>query len=196
MDPYHLPDLTELTYFDPDQYLREKPKDRILLQQAIARAETFLQEIKATHEEVDPVYLLYLYGYLGNGYRVLDQAETAIRFLDEALQLVRLIGDVGAEVRTLIRLGEAYKYHHQHEQALQLFSSVQTLCQRPELNQYLDFVYQHQGKCLMEMKRYDESFTLFEKALAIRQKKGVHSLIQSTEKAIRLVSQLRAQSET
>lgn len=84
----------------------------------------------------------------------------------------------------MIRLGEVYKYQNQHDKALDLFDEAIMICQEEGVNQSLDFAYQHLGKCLMEMKRYDEAERSLQLALQIRMEKGNAELIHSTRIAL------------
>lgn len=178
--------LSELTMCRPDHHLREVAKDKAELQRALDRAIQFVDE----HKE-DRVSLIFLYGYIGNAYRVLNRPEEAIAILNQSLQLAMATNKCVEEVKALIRLGEAYKYANQHDQALTTFDRANQLIQFHWLYDYHDFVLQHKGKCLLEMGHYAEALPLLQQALKLRKQKGDTSLITSTEEAIKLGQQLQ-----
>ncbi|WP_238600666.1 tetratricopeptide repeat protein [Metasolibacillus meyeri] len=90
---------------------------------------------------------------------------------------------------TLIRLGEAYKYNSQHNEALQLFEDAQAIQRAHKIENYEDFIYQHKAKCLMELGDNAQAKEFLKSALAIRKDKGVESLITSTERALQLLEE-------
>jgi tetratricopeptide (TPR) repeat protein len=189
-----LPNLAQMTQYDPVHYLREQPIDPEEFQAAVEEAKIYLRQVMQ-EPKLDPEVLVFLYSYIGNGYRVLNQAQKAIVYLKKALDLTRQEGDQRGEVRTLIRLGEAYRYNQQHEKALECFEQSLTLSRSAELSQYKDFALQHMGKCLLELGEFDHALVRFEEALDLRKKKGDQELILSTETAIVLTHILRQQKE-
>jgi tetratricopeptide (TPR) repeat protein len=182
------------TRFDPDRYYREVATDQAGLESAIRIAKKLLYNIeRQPYDEGNQKVLLFINSYLGNAYRVLDQPEPAIEYLTVAEKLARQIGNPAILSRTLIRLGEAYKYGSQYDKALECFQEVKDLTQCDELYFYYDFALQHIGKCLMELGRYDEALEHFHKALALRKQKEKEELIKSTEVALKLAQQLKDQ---
>ncbi|SFJ22418.1 tetratricopeptide repeat protein [Thermoflavimicrobium dichotomicum] len=191
-----LPNLSLFTRFDPDRYYREVATDRAGLERAIRLAKKLLYNIERQPErEENKKVLLFLNSYLGNAYRVLDQPEPAIRYLTIAEKIARQFNNPALLARTLIRLGEAYKYGDQHDKALACFQEVKDLTDCEELYFYHDFALQHIGKCLMELGRYDEALDHFHKALALRKQKEKQELIRSTELALKLAQKLKEQEE-
>lgn len=65
------------------------------------------------------------------------------------------------------------------------------MCEVHKIDEYLDFVLQHKGKCLMELAMLNDAEECFKKALALRESKGNCSLIDSTEQAIGLVREMQ-----
>ncbi|SEN11475.1 tetratricopeptide repeat protein [Lihuaxuella thermophila] len=182
-----LPSLASLTRFEPKNFLREIPRDEEKLKDAITQAEAFLARAK-TLEMGDFSVLIFLHGYLGNAWRVMGETERAIRHLLKALEIARAKGEKGGVIRSLIRLGEAYKYHGQHETGLRCFAEAEALAESDEFSMYRDFICQHRGKCLMEMGRMEEALSELQRALMMRRAKGDAELIRSTEEAIKLVN--------
>ncbi|TFB22806.1 tetratricopeptide repeat protein [Filobacillus milosensis] len=173
--------LEKIIYFDEDDYLREKANDREVLQGLIDDAERVLNQTN------DNDKLYFLFGTLGNLYRVKEEPKQAIQYLNQAFELAA--PDSREEIITLIRLGEAYKYDNEHGQAFKLFERALLKCYETERG-YLDFAFQHKGKCLMEVGRLSEAMEAFQGALAIRKNKGKQSLIYSTEQAINYLKKL------
>ncbi|GEL78222.1 tetratricopeptide repeat protein [Tenuibacillus multivorans] len=167
--------LQKIIYFDEQDYLREKANDKEVLQEIINKAEGLLDQTNVEREQ------FFLYGTLGNLYRVKEEPDHAIHYLYRVLELAS--PDSIEEIITLIRLGEAYKYQDEHDKALKLFEKALLNCYEFEPG-YLDFAFQHKGKCLMEMGRISEAMEAFQGALAIRKDNGDQDLIDSTEKAI------------
>ena len=110
----------------------------------------------------------------------------AEQYLNVCLDYAKKNEDFIKEAITLVRLGEVYKYKNQHPEALKRFEKALTLCEKQGLEKYLDFIYQHMGKCYLEMKLYDLADTHFTKALNLRKQKEDTSLLESTIKAIQL----------
>lgn len=132
--------LPKIIYFDNNDYLREKATDPKLLQELIDEA---VRELGQTTNDDDRYFL---FGTLGNLYRVKEQPIQAIQYLNQALELV--VPNSTEEIVTHIRLGEAYKYYGEHNQALQFFEEALLKCYEYE-PAYLDFAFQHKGKCLV-----------------------------------------------
>lgn len=189
-----LPDLTPHITFDTAQYLRERPRDPEGFEQIIDLGTMYLRQA-LQERNVGKEVFIYLYSYLGNAYRVTNRTRKAIQYLNKAYQLARESFDEREEVRTLIRLGEAYKYDAQSEQALDCFERALLLTQTKELSHYKDFALQHMGKCFMELGEFDNALLRLEEALDLRKKKKDANLILSTEMAIVMVHVLMRQKE-
>ncbi|WP_042477294.1 tetratricopeptide repeat protein [Bacillus ndiopicus] len=173
--------INKTVYFDEHQYLREQTKDPKSVQAFIKQAEMLLQQIENAEEQY------YLLGTLGYCYRILNQANKAIYYLEQCLKKVE--ENPARKMVTLIRLGEAFKYNNQHHKALKLFEDAQAIQKTHNIENYEDFIYQHKAKCLMELGDNVQAKELLKLALAIRKDKGVDSLITSTEKALQLLKE-------
>ena len=168
---YHLliTTVNNTIYFDENNYLRETASNINLLIQTISELEKLI--LSANESEK---YLLS--GTLGNLYRIYGKDEPfqlmkAEQYLNVCLDYAKKNGDFIKEAITLVRLGEVYKYKNQHPEALKRFEKALTLCEKQGLEKYLDFIYQHMGKCYLEMKLYDLADTHFTKALNLRKQK-------------------------
>lgn len=178
----------EIIYFDKNEYLREKTSHPIKLKRFIDEAESLLQSCNAEDR-------YFLYGTIGNLYRINEQPKKAIFFLTHGINEAVEEKNITREIVALIRLGEAHKYDENHALALELFNDALEKCHANKVDEYLDFLWQHKGKCLMELERLKEAEECFLKALRLRRTKGIRSLIDSTEQAIHLVNDLQVAGE-
>ena len=169
--------LQAFIYFDENDYLREKCSDDNVLQKVISELETTILDWSNSSPLED---LLFLYGAIGNLYRIKGEAKSSIEALSKAVEL----SEGNKKIVNFIRLGEALKYAGQHQLALSMFNAVIDQCAREEHSQLLDFAYQHKGKCLIELEDISQASECFQKAMKLRVKKGDASLIASTQMAI------------
>lgn len=167
--------LNEFIFFDSNDCLREKCSNEDLLKEIIRK---FKIEIDAL-TEVSITDKTFLYGNIGNLYRIAGKQYMAIESLQKA---IRLGGN--KQINNVIRLGEALKYDGQHEKALIKFDEAIKLSTSHSSSALLDFAFQHKGKCLLEMGQLSSALDYFQKAMKIRMEKGDQSLIDSTQKAI------------
>ncbi|GAB3060024.1 hypothetical protein [Virgibacillus ainsalahensis] len=176
--------INDVVFFDKNEYLREKTSNPLKINELIDEAENLLQS-----SNEDDRY--FLYGTIGNLYRINEQPKRAINSLSYCLNHAVREKNLTREIVTLIRIGEAHKYDNNHTKALELFNKALDMCDANKVEKYLDFVLKHKGKCLMELARLNEAEEYFLKALKLRKSKGNASLIDSTEQAIRLVKDLQ-----
>lgn len=161
--------LNKFIYFDHNDYLREKCSNENLLKEIIRKFET-----------APTIDKLFLYGNLGNLYRIFGNSQRAIECLEKAVEL----SNGNKQIGNLIRLGEALKYGGQPEKALKQFNQAIDFCMSNTNFVYLDFAYQHKAKCLLELGQVNIALSYFQKAMKLRIIKGDQSLIDSTQKAI------------
>ncbi|MFF2753710.1 tetratricopeptide repeat protein [Psychrobacillus sp. NPDC058041] len=176
---FNLMKLNEFIYIDDNNYLREKCSDESLLKNVIKNFEAKIDS--QTNDHFDD--MIFLYGNIGNLYRIRGDTNLAIKSLKIALEL----SDGNKQISNLIRLGEALRYDGQHEQALNKFDEAIELCTPSNGSNLLDFAYQHKGKCLLELGQISLALVYFQAAMKIRLVKGDQSLIDSTQKAINYV---------
>lgn len=122
---------------------------------------------------------IFLYGNIGNLYRLLGNSHLAIKSLQTAIELGN-----NEQVNNIIRLGEALKYGGKPEEALNKFEEAIELCALTVNSGLLDFAFQHKGKCLLELGQTALALDCFRKAMQIRIEKEDQSLIDSTQRAI------------
>lgn len=185
-EKYHqlITTINNAIYFDENNYLRETTSKINLLLHTIAELEKLLSSSSESEK-----YLLS--GMLGNLYRIYGNDEPiqlmkAEQYLNYCLDYAKKNEDLTKETITLVRLGEVYKYKNQHQEALELFEQALAICEKQRVELYLDFIYQHMGKCYLEMEFYDLAEGHFTKALNLRKQKEDTSLLESTLKAIQL----------
>lgn len=176
-------------YFDENNYLRETASDLPLLVKSVEALERLLSEA-----DVSERYAIS--GALGNLYRIYGnddaaQLAKAKRYLADCLAYATDQEDAIREMVTLIRMGEVLKYGGEYKEALTLFHKALSLCRSGDFLVYQDFTLQHIGKCYLEMHEFECAEKNLQEALDLRRKKGDEALIDSTEKALELVSKLK-----
>lgn len=113
----------------------------------------------------------------------------AQKALTSALNLSRSIGEEKLIVVNMIRLAHVYQWQQQYTKSEELFDEAIIFCQtKPEIYIYLDFAYQHLGKCKFDQKLYEQALYYFQQAKELRVKKGDSSLIESTQVALNTVN--------
>ncbi|AIC95915.1 tetratricopeptide repeat protein [Shouchella lehensis] len=163
-------------YFDRSNYLREQTTDPKKLEAAISY-------LKDCVEDQD-------HGLLGYFYRILGKTEQASYHYQLCLKKAEQKGNNQALLINSIRYGEVLKYANLHDEALVWFEKASELARRLSMNEYDDFILQHKGKCLWEMKKIRKAQWCFEEAYALRVRKKDEALIQSTKQALNLLTKL------
>ena len=177
-------ELNKIVYFDQNDFLREKTTDSPKLKQYILAAEELLKYANGYNEKY------FLMGTLGNLYRIYGEPQKAIDILQVCLGNAVDEKNVSREIVSLIRLGEAYKYNNDPQNALILFNRAVELC-KEGVQIYLDFVLQHKGKIFLEMDRISEAKECFKEALRLRKQKGNLELMESTQLALDFLENLK-----
>ena len=178
-----LSSITDIIYFDSNQYLREKSSNLLKLKQFIIKTEVFLEQIKED-ALINKEEKYFLYGTLGNLYRLYGEPKISINYLELNLKYANEEKLYKKEIISLIRLGEALKYDNKLEEALEKFNLALVRCEETDENSHLDFAFQHKGKCLLELNRVEDAINCFQSALELRKSKGSTNLINSTKEAI------------
>lgn len=176
--------INDIIYFDENNYLREKTTNSNEIKKLIFHAKLLLKENNGEDK-------YFLYGVLGNLNRLVGEPKKAIKYLNYCLTESVEKRKPQNEIVSLIRLGEANKYDGNYKESLKCFNTAMNKCKEEKINEYMDFVLQHKGKCMMELYRLTEAEECFNRALEIRKKKGDQSLISSTEKAIKMVCEMK-----
>ncbi len=120
---------------------------------------------------------------------MLQDFTTAQQALTSAIELSELAKNSRLRIANLIRLAHVYQWQKDYRSSEELFKEVITSCQRnSDLASYLDFAYQHAGKCKFDQQQYEAARYYFEQALSLRVRKADQSLIDSTQLAINAVT--------
>lgn len=164
-----------------DDNLRDVPNSPTQMQQAVK----FLKsQFDSSLQDIDRQ--IYLAGLIGVYSRMLHDFSTAEQALTTALSLCN--GNNKLKIANSIRLAHLYQWQQQYKLSEALLEEVLIQCQSDyRLESYLDFAYQHLGKCKFDQAKYKEAQYYFNLALKLRQKKGDRSLIDSTQLALDLV---------
>ncbi len=178
--------LSEIIYFDSNEYLREKTSNPFRMKEIIDIAENLLANITNEDEKY------FLMGTLGNLYRIYGEQQKAVKILTECVTIANNQNTSNREIVALIRLGEAIKYNDNPMKALEIFNEVLEKCKANNNLLYLDFAIQHKGKCLLELGGYVEAEKCFKEALKLREFKGDVSLIESTRQALNFIKKRNA----
>ncbi|PJO40654.1 hypothetical protein [Lysinibacillus xylanilyticus] len=173
--------LSEIIYFDSNEYLREKTSNPFRMKEIIDIAENLLANITNEDEKY------FLMGTLGNLYRIYGEQQKAVKILTECVTIANNQNNSNREIVALIRLGEAIKYNDTPMKALEIFNEVLEKCKANNNLLYLDFAIQHKGKCLLELGGFVEAEKCFKEALKLREFKGDVSLIESTRQALNFI---------
>ena len=126
-----------------------------------------------------------LLGRIGGYARTLRDLDRAEQALTTALKLSKAIESRRLAATNSIKLAHVYQWQQRYIESETMFEAAIALCKNNlEAAPYLDFAYQHFGKCKFDQQKYVEALQCFEQALDIRVKKGDPELIASTELAI------------
>jgi tetratricopeptide (TPR) repeat protein len=168
-------------HFNED--LHDIPNNPAEMRQAL----TFLQS-QLKSDAIETKCQIQLLGLIGGYARMLKDFAVGQQSLTLAVELSELIGDRRLRTANLIRLAQVYHWQQNYTIAEALFEEAIAICQRDiYLASYLDFAYQHAGKCKFDRQQYEEARYYFERALSLRNSKGDRSLIDSTQLAIHTV---------
>jgi tetratricopeptide (TPR) repeat protein len=167
-----------------NENLQDVPNNPAEMNHAI----TFLLD-RLDEEEIETRHRIQILGLIGGYARMLKDFTTAQKTLTSALELSELLGDKQLKTANMIRLAHVHQWRQDYVSSEILFEEVITACQRdPTIASYLDFAYQHMGKCKFDRRQYKEALYYFEQALVLRGDKGDNSLVDSTQLAIDVAS--------
>jgi len=134
---------------------------------------------------LDTTQRIELLGRVGGYARTLRNLNLAEQALSTALELAESIGNVRLKTANTIKLAHVYQWQQRYAEGETLFAEAIATCQtHPDAARYLDFAYQHFGKCKFDQGQYSEALGYFQQAMEIRQEKGKLELIESTALAI------------
>lgn len=127
-----------------------------------------------------------LFGRIGSFQRTIGQLGEAERSFRQALALVGSESQFSKlKIANMIRLGHVHHWQSEFEKAHQLFDdSIDLIRGDSNLSEYLDFAFQHKGKCFFDQGQFEEALRFFYDAILIRSNKTNASLADSTLQAI------------
>ncbi|MFT6631874.1 MAG: tetratricopeptide (TPR) repeat protein [Bacteriovoracaceae bacterium] len=160
------------------------------LTEAPENTRDILQYISDKREELEkvnePIERVKILGEVGSYSRILKNLDQAEKFLNEAMALIDE-HDLGIRfwIQNGIRLAHIYQWQGRYDIAEEMFYDLEEMCElKREVSDYLHFVIQHIGKFNFQIGSFEVALECFEEALAIREKLGDQSLIESSKYAI------------
>lgn len=126
---------------------------------------------------------------LGYYLKIIDEYIESEIYLNEAINIFKEENDEINLFITKIRLIQNIQYRGNLDKSLGQINILENeLDYNLSLERYRDFIYQHKGKILFDLKNYSDALSYFNKALEIRIKKNDIELIESTKIAIQKTS--------
>ncbi len=145
-------------------------------------------EILSEYLESDDIELkVRVLGQIGSySRRVKHLAEAKIVFT-QAIQLAKENNlSQNYILANSLRLAHTFHWMEDFTSATQIFEDVISICkENNDYHHFLDFAYQHFGKCLFDQSKFDLALKYFNNALELRKEKNDPTLIESTQTAIR-----------
>jgi GrpB-like predicted nucleotidyltransferase (UPF0157 family) len=161
-------------------FLREELAD-------VGAARTRLAELSAVERKAsetdDRLTLAHTLGALGDLRRALGEADEAVAVLERAVEIPT--GDALLQRANRLRLANARFYAGSHAVAERELRDLLREIEQSGNPRYLDFAWQHLGKCLAELERWFEAVACFETALRLRAA-SEDALRTSSETALRV----------
>jgi tetratricopeptide (TPR) repeat protein len=162
-----------------DSNLREIPVVPKDFEDAISQLKDQVREADMTLDTVKKL------GQLANCQRVMGSLAEAEDNLRRAISLSVALNEPKFRLVNLIRLANTKHLQGEFSQAHQLFNECFAIIVHDDsLAEYLDFIYQHKGKCNFDELKYESALKQFYNALLIRNKKTDRDLADSTLLAI------------
>lgn len=162
-----------------DDNLREVPNN---IEQFKKGIELMIQDLDSEKNTVRKANLL---SKLGTSLRIAGRLEESEAFLMESIRIFEESGLSENILISKIRLSQTLQFRTKLVPALKLINELESELKKNILfESYRDFIFQHKGKILFDMKRFGEAIKYFESALSVRIVKKDNSLIDSSRKAI------------
>ena len=142
-----------------DDRLRDVLNSPTEAKQAIVWLQSQLEVIPDRHEQIQ------ILGLMGGLLRLLGELSSAQKYLALAVEQSDSIGDIRLKMANLIRLAHVYQWQENYAASEAIFNDVIVSCQQNlELKEYLDFAYQHAGKCKFDQRQYEKALAYFNRA--------------------------------
>lgn len=173
--------------------LREIPENAKSMQSYLDFLQQALQRISEPPQEDQIRVSVKLLGEVGSYGKILRKLDLAQQALEKSLALIdkhQLPIEIWA-VHT-IRYGDVKRFQAEYLDAQASFHAVIEMVQRkPSIAHLEDFAWQHLGKLFFDQKKRQDAEACFQKALALRKKKNIKELIDSTELALRVLAKTK-----
>ena len=162
-----------------EENLRDVPNDPTHMRHALSWLRSQLEEETDSHRRIK------LLGLISSYARMLKELPTAEQYALKAIAQAQTIQDSRLEIANQIRLAHIRHWQENYVESEALFEDTLARCRSDaKLSEYLDFAYQHAGKCQYDQQQYDAALAYFREALSLRIEKADSSLIDSTQYAI------------
>jgi tetratricopeptide (TPR) repeat protein len=123
-------------------------------------------EFDRAFAESDERELMRIYGAIGELTRI--NGGDGRPMIEQALELAHRLDDARGVIANRIRMAIAHFYRGEHAFAeLELHQVIADIEDGSDTT-YLDYAWQHLGKCIAEQERYQEAIKCFERALLLR----------------------------
>lgn len=179
-----LREASSLVYYDQTAFLRENTYEPEHILNIIDQVEGIVIESDEERYRV--------YSALGYMYRVVGYPEHSIKLLRWCLDYLQELYDEN-DIRIMacyLKYAESLKCAGHIRPAMEILKLVEDICIKYHYDSLLDFVYQHQAKCYIELDELYLAKDAFQNAYDLRLVKANPSLIKSTQVGIRYVESL------
>lgn len=177
--------LRQTFYVDEHDLLREKCTDMLMLQQIIDLFEEILPSIKDDETKYD------IFSKLGNLHRINKNLPQALHYLNESYQYYKDHNEYEKMIIACGRYAEALKYDHRYTEAMEMFDHAFDYYKLYEVHAVEHFIWQHRGKCCMEMGAVAEAESSFIKAYILRKELNDERLLEASHKALNFISKVK-----
>ena len=124
------------------------------------------EQFNRAFAEADQRELMRIYGAIGELTRI--NGGDGRPMLEQALRIARDLDEPSGVIANRIRLATAHFYQGEHAFAeIELRQIIADIDAGSDTT-YLDYAWQHLGKCIAEQERYVEAIDCFERALLLR----------------------------
>lgn len=130
--------------------------------------------ILTCYDDADNAGKLFLKNELAGLYRKLGRKEDALGVVFDALHLIKIMGiedNIGAAT-TYLNCGTVYKAFDKPEDAIPLFEKARNIYEKELMPNDKRFggLYNNMALALVDLKRFDEAFELYDKAISVMEK--------------------------
>lgn len=175
-----------MEYEISDEDLREFPVDADQMQKGVE-----LLKSKLGQQGLSELESAALMSQIGVYSRIVGDLDTSENMLINTLHIYQDQNKQTHVLHTQLRLATTLQWKGNFTKAEKYYNDITKRIlaggERSSLHKFLDFAYQHHGKCLFEKSMYKDALEKFMQAMELRVIKGDLNLIQSTEHALKVV---------